>query len=245
MRSFCILLGLLIGLVFVATPRVQNFLAAKPVAPVAPVIAPITPVAKPPVPVAKPPVPVAKPPVPVAKPPVPVAKPPVPVAKPPVPVAKPPVPVAKPGLTITEGPVFYPLPKFVQTLSDDDFAVWATWQNLQASNNKSNSFEPMHLRGQRTSTSIYVDRVGNRRGSNTINGLTISEAMPTMYVNPDYTGPGPLTVYNPFCRSVEGDGTPNWSELYVPFDGGVCNMVQAMRVTGRRDAERLYSELMR
>lgn len=35
-------------------------------------------------------------------------------------------------ITVTDGLIMHPLPKFVQELSNEDYVVWANWQNAQA-----------------------------------------------------------------------------------------------------------------
>jgi hypothetical protein len=79
----------------------------------------------------------------------------------------------------------------VKAMSDAAFFTWATGQNKEQkrlSEERSAKGEPMYVQG-------YMTRITGNTGR----GLT-TESRPVKFKNPLYTGPGPLTVVNPYCR---------------------------------------------
>lgn len=81
----------------------------------------------------------------------------------------------------------------VKALSDAEFFTWSTGQNAIA---KSASEAKSKLDQEYWPGNIVrVNEVGDRHWR-----TTIIEDRPTLYRNPQYTGPGPLTVINPYCR---------------------------------------------
>jgi len=73
---------------------------------------------------------------------------------------------------------------------------------------------------------------------------SVRELGPAYYPNPNYTGPGPLTVYNPYCRSAGGIGSPDWDNLFIPTqDGKTRTLGEELQKRGPVDPEALYREL--
>jgi hypothetical protein len=150
-------------------------------------------------------------------------------------------------ITISEpGPMV--LPKFVQTLPPEKFEAWALWQNQTAASHLKAGYEPQYLSGEGSRTGVNTQVVGPRgrhNGSANANfsGLTISESFPTSYVNNFYSGPGPLTVLNPYCRNTDS-GVVDWSKIYVIVDNKVMTMTQAIEKHGPGSPEVLFQNLM-
>jgi hypothetical protein len=169
----------------------------------------------------------------------------VPVAKPPLqrewlPVVK---PVVKPvvRMTVVDAPLMRVYPKFVQSLTDSQFKVWATWQNEQARLHKIDSYVPQYLGGSREVT--VFDSPSGPRGQKGGVGFIETQSMPSSYLNNEYTGPGPLMISNPYVRAT-GVGEPNWNEFFVPCEGGAMTVADVIAANGPMDAETLYTKLM-
>jgi hypothetical protein len=181
--------------------------------------------------------------------PAPVAQVPVAPTKVVLPVAKPqrvrvpvPKPVAKPiAMTVVDAPLMRVYPKFVQSLTDRQFKNWVQWQNEQARLHKVGSYVPQYLGGSREIT--VFDSPSGPRGHKGGIGFIETQSMPISYLNNEYTGPGPLMISNPYVRAT-GVGEPNWSELFVPTDGGAMTMTEVLAANGPFDAETLYTKLM-
>lgn len=137
------------------------------------------------------------------------------------------------------------LPKFVRSLSPSGFEAWALWQNQMAETHLQKGWEPRYIEGSATRATFDTQMNGprGRRGSFNFNGLMVSESFSTSYVNNNYSGPGPLTILNPYCRNMES-GNPDWSKLYVIVNGKVMTMTQAIGKYGPKAPEQLYTELM-
>lgn len=160
------------------------------------------------------------------------------------------------------------LPQFVQNLSAEDYATWAAWQNrqakLRAAEESEDSIEGPFVYSVRTTSSMNggitadLDRLNktnwSKRSSATrstaTNNVTTwrnatSETLPHRYVNPAYQPPGALTIHNPFVRPKAGEGTPDWSNLYVPCEYGTKTLAEAMEeVNGPISAGKLYAKLL-
>lgn len=127
------------------------------------------------------------------------------------------------------------LPKFVQSLSSEDYAIWAAWQNRQAklrtAEESKDSIEEPFIYSVRTTSSIQ-------------GGITI-ETAPRRYTNLAYRPPGSVIIHNPYARFVNNAGTPNWDKLFVPCPSGTMTVTEAMSgVRGPVSVERLFSEVM-
>lgn len=152
-------------------------------------------------------------------------------------------------ITITDGPVPVALPKFVQSLTPESYGAWASWQNEQARLHKKAGWEPQYIQGVGSKTTVNTDLIGNRGrwggdANANFSGLSISESFPTRFVNPDYVGPGPLTVYNPYARFTENTGAVDWAEIYVITKDGVMSMTKAMSKYAPMPPEELFRQLM-
>lgn len=178
-------------------------------------------------------------------------------------------------ITVTPGPALRPLPKFVQELADDDFQVWADWQNRQAAariaekslpdlpelpwrrvSRETTTSGATHVSANTTISSASRLRSGSRGrgGRSGDNSQTygigysaadsVRELGSAYYPNPHYTGPGPLTIYNPYCRSAGGIGSPDWDNLFIPTqDGKMRTLGEELQKRGPVDPEVLYREL--
>jgi hypothetical protein len=166
-----------------------------------------------------------------------------------LPVAKPqrvrvpvPKPVAKPiAMTVVDAPLMRVYPKFVQSLTDTQFKSWAAWQNEQARLHKVGNYVPQYLGGSREVT--VFDAPSGPRGRKGGVGFIETRSMPASYVNPDYSGSGPLTISNPYVRAT-GVGEPNWNEFFVPCEGGAMTVAEVIAANGPADAETLFTKLM-
>jgi hypothetical protein len=152
-------------------------------------------------------------------------------------------------ITVTEGPVPSAVPKFVQAMTPENYLAWATWQNEMAAKHKKTGWESSYIEGVGTRTTTDAELIGPRgrwggSANTNFSGLTVSESFTTRFVNPDYTGPGPLTIYNPYCRFTENTLNPNWAEIYVITKSGVMTMTQAMAKHAPMPPEELFKRLM-
>lgn len=178
-------------------------------------------------------------------------------------------------ITVTNGPIARPLPKFVQELADDDYQIWVDWQNRQAAARAAEKSLPdfpelPYRRVMRETSSSYAAhrtanvtissatslKSGRNGGSSRSSGNShtygrglatagsVRDIGPAYYHNPAYTGPGALTVYNPYCRSSEGVGSPDWDNLFIPTqDGTTRTLGEELQKRGPVDPEALYREL--
>jgi len=65
------------------------------------------------------------------------------------------------------------------------------------------------------------------------------------YLNPDYVGPRPLVVYNPWVRSQGNLGTPDWANLFVPCKEGTITMEEVLDLlVGPQNPERVFKTMM-
>ncbi len=88
-------------------------------------------------------------------------------------------------ILVSSGPAPFQYPTAVYSMTPEEFRQWAidfNTQQLQESEQRSARGPSMYLEGYRTDYSPGSVRT-----------------IPTRYLNPDYTGPGPLWVINPFC----------------------------------------------
>lgn len=160
------------------------------------------------------------------------------------------------------------LPKFVQSLSSEDYAIWAAWQSRQAklrtAEESENSCEEPFVYSVRTTSSVNggvtaalnrMNRVKRGKRSSTTRSTATNnlstwrnaavETVPHRYVNPAYRPPGSVTIHNPYARFVSNVGTPNWDKLFVPCKTGTMTVSEALEAArGPVSAERLFSELM-
>lgn len=161
-----------------------------------------------------------------------------------------------------------PLPRVIQNLSDEDYTVWAQWQNRQANRRAdeagdmswekydyatrvtSDSFSRGSASMQSRSTSRRNDsRTATRRSSTHANinrrgGATITSRK-VRYLNPDYISPRPFVVYNPWVRSKGSLGTPDWANLFVPCKEGTITMEEVLdRLVGPQNPERVFKTMM-
>ena len=160
------------------------------------------------------------------------------------------------------------LPEFVQSLSSEDYAIWAAWQNhqakLRAAEESENSYEEPFIYSVRTTSSVNggitaaLNRMNRTRRSKR-SSTTWSTAMnnvstwrdatvettPRRYANPAYRPPGSVTIHNPYARFADNVGTPNWDKLFVPCKTGTMTVAEALETArGPVSAERLFSEVM-
>jgi hypothetical protein len=183
-------------------------------------------------------------------------------------LVEPPKEVTKPVAVTTPiclpvGPNLKTVPKYIQTLSADQYAAWAVWQNAQTK-----LYQPdggsrynyggveihQHRSGSASSSqsSGSVTRSGKGHSSkrSSSSGLASSRgqdtirAYPMQYLNNDYSGPGPQTIYNPFYNASMSDGVPAWDSLYVPFEGNIVTLATVLHTAGPVDPEILYSKLL-
>ena len=159
-----------------------------------------------------------------------------------------------------------PVPQFIESLSDADYAIWARWQNRQAERRSkevsANSATPRYQHGVRLETSQSSSSAasvrssvrssrgagsarGGRSGLTTMRGqsltTSVTTATPTRYLNPDYAGPGPLTTYNPWTRVKGGKGTPDWDRIFVPVKEGTMTVSEVMdRLSGPYSQEKVF-----
>ena len=160
------------------------------------------------------------------------------------------------------------LPKFVQSLSSEDYATWAAWQNRQAKlrtvEESEDSVEEPYIYSVRTTSSVNggvtaalnrlnktsrTKRSSTTRSTATNNVATwrdaVVETIPHRYVNPAYRPPGPVTIHNPYARFVNNVGTPNWDKIFVPCESGTMTVSEAMDKLGSPvPAELLFSNVM-
>lgn len=74
---------------------------------------------------------------------------------------------------------------------------------------------------------------------------TTAETVPHRYVNPAYTPPGPVAVYNPYVKPEGGVGAPDWSNLFVPCEEGTMTLTEALdECRGPVSPEKLYRKLL-
>ena len=148
-----------------------------------------------------------------------------------------------------------PPPKFVQTLTAEQFRAWATWQNMQVKLNQGEGGD-RYVYGSRSVTDtsdrssfLYggrFDSRGNdvRSGGMDTRGQSVTSNYPLRFSNTDYASPGQEMVYNPFVRSTGGTGLPDWDNLYVPVGRGSMTVSEALRKCGPMEPEQLFEKLM-
>lgn len=165
-----------------------------------------------------------------------------------------------------------PVPQFIESLSDADYATWAQWQNRQSERRSrevsEGLTEPRYNNALRTESSTigsggaFTQSQANsiRRGgasSRTARGRssftqfrrrtdTVTTARTMRYANPSYTGPGPLTTYNPWVRPKGGKGTPDWDRIFVPVKEGTMTVSEVMdRLSGPYSQEKIFTLFIR
>ncbi len=160
------------------------------------------------------------------------------------------------------------VPKFVQSLSSEDYAVWAAWQTrqakLRAAEESKNSPEEPYIYAVRTTSSVnggvtaalnLLNRTSRGKRNSTTRStatnnmamrrVTVVETTGRRYVNPNYRPPGSVTIHNPYARFTNNVGTPNWDKLFVPCKTGTMTVTEALEaVRGPVSAEWLFSEAM-
>ena len=172
------------------------------------------------------------------------------------------------GITAEAQSISRPLPRVIQNLSDEDYAVWAQWQNRQAnlradeggdrSWDKYNyatrvtrdSYSHGSASRQSSSTSRKNSSTASTRNGNAHTnvrrrgGMTVTKRQ-VRFVNPDYVGPRPLEVYNPWVRSKGNLGSPDWPNLFVPCKEGTTTMQEVLdRLIGPQNPERVFKTMM-
>jgi hypothetical protein len=138
-------------------------------------------------------------------------------------------------LTVTDGRVMRPMPKFVQKLSPADFKVWAAWQQRQAERRQAeqadNLFAPKPYTTAARQTTVtagfarasHASRTtssggGGKKGGGgdkskaivgysnlDTGGMQVIERGTARYVNPDYV-PTPAVIVNPYCPPAPDAG---------------------------------------
>jgi hypothetical protein len=160
-----------------------------------------------------------------------------------------------------------PVPQFVESLSDADYATWAQWQNRQAERRSKElsaaSITPRYNHALRVESSgssrgsaFTRSRANSARGGTASNHTTRNGSAATQfrrrdesattaysirYNNPDYVGPGPVTIYNPWARTKDGKGTPDWDRIFVPVKEGTMTVSEVMdRLSGPYSQEKIF-----
>jgi len=176
--------------------------------------------------------------------------------------------LAATGITAEAQSASRPLPRVIQNLSDEDYTVWAQWQNRQANRRAdeagdrswgkydyatrvtSDSFSRGSASMQSHSTSRRNDsNTATRRSSTHANinrrGGMSATSRKIRYLNPDYVGPRPLVVCNPWVRSQGSLGTPDWADLFVPCKEGTITMQEVLDLlVGPQNPERVFKTMM-
>ena len=165
-------------------------------------------------------------------------------------------------IEVSKAPTQPGLPEYVQEMSAEDYEAWAYWQNAisREKTARANRFadeqatytvdrwvtsskSSMKGRGFATGRASNKTRAGknNRRSSATTNvhtgqtqsgrQSTVVATIPTRYKNPYYC-PKSLMVYNPTVKSTS-ERRPDWDNLYVPWDGGVITVTEALKCFNR------------
>lgn len=161
-------------------------------------------------------------------------------------------------IVVTEGPVARPLPQVIQNMNDKEYAAWAIWHNLVTSRKATESTGPSrylhgkaidtygHSRGrtiansnsysnsysQRSKATGSSSQSSSRHGYTSIgnnrNSSSHTRSYQYRYLNPDYTGPGVATYYNPFVRQKGGIGYPDYENIYLPTPKGPRSIADLM-----------------
>jgi len=159
--------------------------------------------------------------------------------------------VANGQLTVTEGPIARPLPQIIQNMSNEEYATWVIWHNLVTARKAGEKDEkdgytgPKWLYGEVTNSYKRGSGRGatnNRgpRGVRSSNQFSSSRGRTSVntnhssfshtrnyqyrYLNPDYTSPGSITIYNPFVRHKGSLGYPDYENIYLPTPKGPQSM---------------------
>lgn len=158
-------------------------------------------------------------------------------------------------LTISVGPVMRPVPKFVQSLTDAQYKCWAAWQNRQAEAKRANAQlsmpEKPYTTVQRTISTITGVNSGLGRLRHSGRGgmfdvTATTEKGPYTYANPQYAPMPGAIILNPFARVRGGVGSPDWGSLFMPFEGEVMTVSEAMdKFGGPVNPEALFAEGMK
>lgn len=93
------------------------------------------------------------------------------------------------------GQVSRPLPKDIQNLSNSDYFDWAVWHN-SAVKREADNYNGVSKWLYGTAFSV----------SNRVPGLI--RVYRYGYLNPQYHGPGPITIYNPYVKPKSGTDFP-------------------------------------
>jgi hypothetical protein len=151
-----------------------------------------------------------------------------------------------------------PVPQFVESLSDADYATWVQWQNRQAERRAEEKSkwpaEPRHdyatqveRRGVMGGMAATRSRTNFNEGGRAVTrfrggAASITTSRTVRYVNPNYTGPGPITIYNPWVRVKDGKGTPDWDNIFVPAKEGTMTVSELMdTLKGPLSAEKVFA----
>ncbi len=161
-----------------------------------------------------------------------------------------------------------PVPQFVESLSDADYATWAQWQNRQAERRgkelSAASTTPRYNYAIRVESStasrggaFTQSRANSTRGRGMSNRSGRSGSVATQFMsrsdsvtmartmrynNLDYVGPGPVTIYNPWVRAKGGKGTPEWDRIFVPVKEGTMTLSEVMdRLSGPHNQEKVFT----
>ncbi len=159
-------------------------------------------------------------------------------------------------LTISVGAVMRPLPKFVQGLTDAQYKYWAEWQNRQAEakriRGRSNVPELPYDSVQRTTTTVMGEgtALGRRRGGSVRGGafaaIATTDEGSVDFLNPRYVPTPGAVIFNPFARVKGGGGSPDWDSLFMPFEGEVMTVSEALdKFSGPVNPEALFAECMK
>ena len=160
-----------------------------------------------------------------------------------------------------------PVPQFVESLSDADYATWAHWQNRQAMRrgkelsaasttpryndavrvesstaSRGSAFTRSRANSARGGTaSSHTTRSGSAATQFGRRSASVTTARRIRYNNPDYAGPGPVVTYNPWVRATGGKGTPDWDRIFVPVKEGTMTVSEVMdRLSGPYNREKIF-----
>lgn len=115
-------------------------------------------------------------------------------------------------ITVSDpGPsVKYPVE--VYSMTDDQFFQWATKFNVKqrADLEERRVTEPQYITGTETSTTgRWSGRTGGRRAAIfNVTGNQRTVTYQQRWLNPQYSGPGPLTIVNPYCKPSKPENLP-------------------------------------
>ena len=165
-----------------------------------------------------------------------------------------------------------PLPQFIQSFSDEDYVIWAQWQNRQTARrlaeidpyslvpeynyadrvtSRSSNWSNTNIaQNSQTYRDTFTRRNDNRNIMATIDtrnviGTTIT-AYRVQFHNPNYTGPGTFRSYNPWTRVSGGEGHPDWGILFIPCKEGTITLQELLdSLIGPHNPEKVFTEVMK